>query len=497
MTEFPGGTVTVARRFVPLALLTALVVVPPAVVVSRGSSGAASAASAGGVFEGPVGRADCGAGSRPEMGLAGQVPIADRDSGRSADGYTCNLETVGVFDEAEGFEGAEWQMAAYGDCAYYSTKLSGGQEKRGTIVLDVSDRANPRFSTNLTSPAMLDSWESLRVHEGRGLLAATFAADLEGPGFFDVYDVSEDCAHPKLLSSTQFPGVGHEGNFAPDGRTYYATPGIMPGTVAAIDISEPTAPEIVGSFAMTSSLHGLGLSPDGSRLYLAHPNEDSLVSGTVTFSDSITGHNGVGIYDASSIQDRSAEPKLRLLGKVTWDDGQDVQHITPFTQNGTPYLLAVDELHNGGPRVIDASDESNPRVVSKLKLEIQMPENRDLAHRETVGYKTENGGQFPLGYNSHYCSLDRPVDPSIVACSNFQSGLRVFDIRDLGAPREIGYYNAGGDGVRRPGSFGGTTGGFASAQPRIVTERGEIWFTDQDRGFFVARFTNGAWPFPS
>jgi hypothetical protein len=46
-----------------------------------------------------------------------------------------------------------------------------------------------------------------------------------------------------------------------------------------------------------------------------------------------------------------------------------------------------------------------------------------------------------------------------------------------------------------PASFGGTYSGYTSAQPRIIRERGEIWFTDQDRGFMIVRFTNGTWPF--
>ena len=39
------------------------------------------------VFEGPVPRAECGPGSRPETALQGEVTIADRESGRSAQGY--------------------------------------------------------------------------------------------------------------------------------------------------------------------------------------------------------------------------------------------------------------------------------------------------------------------------------------------------------------------------------------------------------------------------
>ena len=81
-----------------------------------------------------------------------------------------------------------------------------------------------------------------------------------------------------------------------------------------------------------------------------------------------------------------------------------------------------------------------------------------------------------------------------MACSEFQSGLRVFDIRDVRHPTEIAYFNPGGDGHALPGSFGGVYSGYTTAEPRIVPERGEIWFTDQDRSFYVVRFAKGIWP---
>src|SRR5687767_11525750 len=132
------------------------------------------------VFEGPVPRAECGPGSRPETGLQGQVPLADRESGRSSEGYTCNLDLVGHYGGPQGFEGAEWQMAWYGHCAYYDTRLSGSQSRRGTVVLDGSDPERPRYSTHLTTPGMSDPWESLKVNQERGLLAGVFVADVQG-----------------------------------------------------------------------------------------------------------------------------------------------------------------------------------------------------------------------------------------------------------------------------------------------------------------------------
>src|SRR5687768_14850528 len=107
-------------------------------------------------FQGPVAEAKCGRGSKPETSdVQGSVPVADRESGRSSQGYWCNLELVGRYgpDDPQPFEGAGWQLGRYGHCAYYSQRIvnamSGEIHQRpGTVVVDVSDPADPKFSEN-------------------------------------------------------------------------------------------------------------------------------------------------------------------------------------------------------------------------------------------------------------------------------------------------------------------------------------------------------------
>ena len=85
-----------------------------------------------------------------------------------------------------------------------------------------------------------------------------------------------------------------------------------------------------------------------------------------------------------------------------------------------------------------------------------------------------------------------------MACSYFESGVRVFDIRDALHPKEIAYFNPGGNGTKPvAGSHrSGGTSAYTSARVRVMPDTGELWFTDQDKGFYVVRFTNGVWPFP-
>ncbi len=438
------------------------------------------------VFEGPVERADCGPGSLPETDIQGRVSMEDRVGGRSQQGYSCNLELVG---QHQG-KGASWQMAWYEDCAYYGTAFPGGA---GTQVLDVSDPTSPRNTAALMTPAMLDPWESLKVNERRGLLGADAGWNVGGPVFFDVYDLKQDCAQPQLLSSTptQTP-IGHEGEWAPDGLTYYV--GLAH---SAIDVSNPSLPLPIPQTDTLGSLHGLSLNEDGTRMYAVSIGQ--IAPGSCG--------NGLVIYDTTAVQNRQPNPPMPVIGQVCWEDGSTAQHTIPVFYDGKPYVLFVDEGGVGGfygpagaARFIDISDETQPRVVSKMKLEIQMPEHADIQLSDTEG-----NGIF--GYQAHYCSVDRKINPTALACGYFQSGIRVFDIRDPHHPREIAYYNPPaqvGKAEQLPSSEhvnglqqdnNNLTADWCSAQVRLIPERGELWSTCQDNGFMVLRFTNGVWPF--
>lgn len=440
------------------------------------------------VFEGPVARADCGPGSLPETDLQGRVSLEDRVSGRSQVGYSCNLEPVGQYQGL----GASWQMAWFEDCAYYGTAFPA---QAGVQVVDVSDPTNPRHAGALTSPAMLDPWESLKVNERRGLLAGDAGWNVAGPAYFDVYDLNGNCRTPDLLASVPAAvPVGHEGNWAPDGKTYYV------GVVhSAIDVTDANAPRLIEQYDTNGSLHGLSLNEAGTRMY------GVLISGCDD-----EGGSGLVVFDTSAVQAREPLPTMPELGRVCWADGSTAQHTIPVTYGGRPYIVFVDEGGAGGDlrgpagaaRLIDISDETNPRVVAKLKLEIHMPEHTDIQLSDTEG----NGG---FGYQAHYCNVDRQDDPTALACGYFQSGIRVFDIRDPHQPSEIAYYNPpaqvgkGGDlpssehanGAQALTSPPNLTADWCSAQVRLIPERGELWTTCQDNGFMVLRFTNGVWPF--
>jgi hypothetical protein len=463
----------VLRRLVtgalPAAVLTAL--------LGMSTSGAAPYA---------VPRAVCGPGSLPETGLQGQVPKQDRDSGRSALGYRCNLELVGQYRG----QGTSWVSASLGRCAYLPQAFPSGltATERGVRVVDAEDPAHPRLSTTLTSPAMLGNpWESLKTNEARHLLGGVMGGALEGAAFFDLYDVA-DCTRPRLLSSTPtsnlgLPGnlLGHEGAFSPDGMTYWSSAG-LPGMLTALDVADPARPRVLTMQYLSEVGHGLSLSPDGRTLYFSSINP-----------------NGVVVLDVSEVQERRPEPQLRVLSSLTWSDGQNAQHTVPVSKGKQRYVYAVDEMASGAVRLIDVTDPARPHQVSRLLLEIHLPENAAARAADLVGT-----GAF--GYDAHYCEVDRQADPRLLACGFFNSGVRVFDVRDLLRPREVAYYNppaqtgkqaelVGSEHASGVAAHGGPqvalTADWCSSAPRFVG-RDQLWVACQDNGFLVLRLTNRA-----
>src|SRR5688572_28895982 len=89
----------------------------------------------------------CGPGSNPETGIQGRVPQEDHDSGRAAEGYTCNTKLVGSYTipnalgTVGGFKVERYVDAAGHECAYYDTTLLVGTNafdlESGVNVLDM------------------------------------------------------------------------------------------------------------------------------------------------------------------------------------------------------------------------------------------------------------------------------------------------------------------------------------------------------------------------
>jgi hypothetical protein len=470
----------------------------------------------------PVPKAICSAGDRVETGLQGQTTLAERTGHPSASetAYNCNLQLVSQVQE----QGAQWQLTWFNDCAYFGTYDTPEKATPGVPVVDASDPVHPKVTTHLTARAMIDPWESLKVNEPRKLLGAT-----KGPGFgasqptdrqFAFYDISSDCTHPALLSDYDQAGhTGHAGDFAPDGKTYYGTGAGGTGWTA-MDISDPSKPKFLfhgpgsgqgGPAGDPNETHDISISQDGNRAYLTHWGNFAPFG--------LNGPNGLLILDTSDIQKRAASiAQPKVVSTLYWDDGGVAQQTIPVTWNGKPYIIFTDETGTatvsppaagradscakgknvfGFARIIDISDEKNPKLAAKLMLEVN---DASLCQQYIVDFPAETADLDNYGYSAHYCTPDTRSDPKILACGYWGAGLRVFDVRNPYLPKEIAYYKPPAQRTKfLPGSsmwfdYGKgkdrtTDRVSANVRFRTIGNDNYLWFAGQDNGFMIVKFT--------
>ncbi len=496
--------------------------------------------------EGPrtVPRAVCGPEDNPETGLQGQVPAALRAAGFQ--GFNCNLKLIAQSRN----DGGNWQSTEFkerrqaaedGDdgegkalhtCAYYGSQSpalspsSRNPATYGTRVVDVTSAKNPTLTGYLQTTSMLDPWESLKVNERRQLLVSDQGTNGGGGPAVDIYDLSQDCRAPQLLASiavgTGTDGgpvaavkpIGHEGALAPDGLTYYIGD-TTNRSYHAVDLTDPTQPKYIVTFDMKTlglAAHGLSVSNDGNRVYGVSPGFPPSIASLT--DPTVAPTNGFVILDTSEVQARLPNPQIKVISKFLFKDGSVAQHTIPVNIRGRPYIIHVDEGGSGGifyagwagacaagfppfpmARIVDIGDETNPRQVSELRLEINAPGKCESVLPDLVGLSI-------FTYGTHYCSVDNRNNATTLACGMFNSGIRVFDIRDPRRPREIAYFYPAGattlsGGSNHPLGNNFVPGGpdWCSAQVHLDAERGTLWTTCQDNGLLMLKFERGVWPF--
>lgn len=426
----------------------------------------------------------CGARDLPETGLQGDVPLADQLSGRADQGYNCGLALLGY--SSLGGRGSNANMAWSGDCAYIAGP--------GVAVVDVRDPQHPKHVRTLHtggSESTVETLSAVDAPDRHILVTGRYGIgglDGDGPGVapVDVWDVS-DCANPKQLSTIAFPGNVHNVTLTADGKRVWAT---LP--LRAADISDPRHPKVLpriepqltaaGSQAMVKA-HEAWPSPDGTRLFVANqgfPNDTEQML----------------VVDIAGWPRRPA----RILGSASVPG----HSIRPMQIDGRPYLLMSDEsvvnatakgclpdklTPLGGiarPKLVDISHEELPRVRSQLHLEINEPKH--CAEQLLSGV---NG-------SGHYHDVDDARDTTFAMVSMWNSGLRLFDVRDPTRPREVAYFNPGRFRPPENPLAGGvpTVGGLsyalspygldqAWAHVRYRPDTGQIWLTTSSGGFWV------------
>jgi hypothetical protein len=479
-----------------------------------------------------VPKATCGSGDSPESLLQGQVPLSARVSGFK--GYSCNLKLLSAAHSRRG--DGHWQQfvlaqdrkghtCGYGGPAYWTGAP-------GTTVVDLTDPYRLHETALITTPGLTMPAEGIRASTTRGLLVGAYYNNEPSTNDvthgFDIYDIGTDCRHPQALVSTTsitFPTAGltvtgprfdriygHEGALSPDDKTYWVADAPH-GVYHAIDISDPSHPKWLAGFATSAFLkqqattHGISISDDGNRAYAATdalpgPSGAMIAPATGEFRD------GFVIMDTSEVQARKPHPRIHLISENDWHDGSVEQMTIPIKIHGKPYLVTTSEggvglatkngieaacqvgrIPFGMARIFDINDEAKPRLVKNLVLEVNDPKNCSLIMPEITAMESGDPLAGSFLYDIHMCSVDNRDDATTLACGYFNSGIRVYDIRDPANPKEIAYWVPP---ARAPGAIE-----WCAAIPILDASKGMLYSSCADSGVVAHKFEHGVWPFPN
>ncbi|MET0286791.1 MAG: hypothetical protein ABW352_20080 [Polyangiales bacterium] len=390
-------------------------------------------------------RATCAEGGKPDGTLGGL----------NGD-FRCNLSVLGQV-EAPHFLSLAWHQ----DCAFMN-----GPD--GTAVIRVAADGKPTLTTTLSTVGFRSNWESMKANSVSGLLAG-----YESNGAtLTVYDVAKDCSQPVFKSSTQLGAlgsIGHAGSFSPDGTIYYAS-SMYTASIYAMDLKLPDKPVVITD-QFARSAHDLYVGRDGTRGYFANPD---VAAGL--------GIGSVAIMDLTDVQARKSGAMGKLISELTWQDGNISQYPIAVRYRGKDHLIISDELGSsscadpkkpqwGYARIFDINDEKTFKLVSLIKTEAQDPANCTKAEQA-------NGTLAGFGLGTHYCNVDRLDDPRVLACGNWDAGLRVYDIRNPWQPRELAYFDT--PSANMPGLA------------RILPDKGEIWIAVTPGTFYVLKIAAGS-----
>jgi hypothetical protein len=403
----------------------------------------------------------CGRLDAPETALQGDVPADDQTTGRARQGYNCGLALVGATNL--GGRGGNANMAWSGHCAY----IAGD----GIAVVDVSDPTEPRQVRTLHGSGSDDSTEAIsavRTRDRALLVAGRYGIPPTPlPVPVDIYDVS-DCARPVLLSTVTFPANVHNVTLSADGKRLFTT---RPVQVA--DLTDPRAPRYLGNIddelATQTTNHDLSHeawpSPDGRRLYIGG------TVGPLGTRFSVVDISGWPARPVRLISETSGPGhsiRLATIGKRRF-----VLHSNESVVDQTAKGCVPDRVNPVGgaaqPRLTDITDERRPRAVSTFRLAINEPENCAAQVRSGVNASV------------HYHDVDDPRRTTFVMLSMWNAGLRIVDVRDPRAPREVAYFNPG----LVPDGQDGEVLDQAWAHVRYVASTGHVWLSTATGGFWV------------
>jgi len=337
----------------------------------------------------------------------------------------------------------------------------------GTSIYDVADARHPKLLASLQVPM---GWHSHKVRVQDGLMLVNYEKFREGAddfgGGLGIYDVSQP-ARPRLIThwktGTQGGGV-HRYDF--DGRYAYISPtapGCIGNIVKILDLHDPTRPEELGAWWIPGQNVGAGEDYPWDNYVPPRCHHPLRLDNRLYVS---YWHHGMFILDIEDL----TRPKL----VSQFNTGPAFPHPThtalPIRQplKGRRILVVADEdvakLHPAAPAftwLFDITCETQPMPIATFQVDGVDP---DGAPRPPMAGCHQPAEKF---------------SGTVLPFAWFARGLRLVDISNPFAPREVGYYEPD------------VPTGYQQVSSNDVTTdaRGLIYLLDRQRGLHIIEST--------
>lgn len=349
------------------------------------------------------------------------------------------------------------QVQRVGDVVYVGHTGTSGA---GTTVLDVSDVRAPKIAAQWPAPPNTHS-HKVQVANGfllvnhekfpyRGPAAGPFSAGIA------IYSLVDPLA-PEQVGFWSSGGRGVHRIVWDGGRYAHcsATPaGFSDRIFVVLDVADPAAPVEIARW-WWPGLHEDEEKtwPEGERYAAHHAHVDGHLA-YLGFDDA-----GLVVLDVSDWR------SPQLVSHLGWEGGGATHTCLPLRSR--KLVVATDEQQKDGPhaaeraiRVIDVADPRSPRVLAKLPVP-------DAAF-----------GELPMRFGAHNLHENQPgsyQSDRLVFATYFSAGLRVYDLEDPSAPREVASFVP----ATPPGQA------VAQSNDLFVDTDGYVWMTDRVGGGLV------------
>ncbi|MBK5266291.1 MAG: hypothetical protein JJE47_02570 [Acidimicrobiia bacterium] len=317
-----------------------------------------------------------------------------------------------------GGNGDGMQIARNGDALYVAHF---GPSRQGTSILDISDLTSPRLVDQWPAP---DGGHTHKAVAADGLLLTNHEAFRGGPPArvgMAVYDTTDPLA-PTEVGFWDSTGMGVHRISYTGGRYAYVSSrptGFVERIWNIIDVSDPTNPVETGRWWWPGMADGE--TPDWPA-----DEERSVHHALVHGNRAYAGfwNSGMVILDISDMT------SPQTISHLNWEIGGHTHTCLPLPDRNL--LVVTDEAVTNGceddphmVRIVDISDETNPKVVAICPV----PEG-DFCDRG-------------LRFGAHCLHENQPgsyQSQTLVFATYFNGGLRVYDIENAAEPVEIGHY---------------------------------------------------------